>query len=91
MKKHITTIAAGATMLAALAGAMELSSIPAVATGNVKGKVLFEGDKPTTKPLSVTEEQAKGCCADGSVGFLPRPTPGLLRGRRPERCSPAGG
>lgn len=67
MKKHITTIAAGATMLAALAGAMELSSIPAVATGNVKGKVLFEGDKPTTKPLSVTEEQAKGCCADGSA------------------------
>lgn len=40
---------------------------PAEAKGaKVSGRVLYDGPKPEAKPLSITAEQAKGCCGEGS-------------------------
>lgn len=36
-----------------------------VVTGTVTGKVTFEGDKPEIKPLTISADQSKGCCAEG--------------------------
>lgn len=35
---------------------------PAVAAGSIKGRVVFDGKKPELEPLSISDEQAKGCC-----------------------------
>lgn len=62
-------VAAGATLVAAIAGAMapssSSSSTATPVAGTVKGKVTFEGERPTIKPLTISEEQAKGCCEPG--------------------------
>jgi len=49
---------------------LELANPPAPGevSGKVKGKVVFEGDeRPEIDPLEITEQQGKGCTADGSA------------------------
>jgi plastocyanin len=60
----ITTVAV--VLAAAWAADHASASAPAsVVEGVAKGKVKFEGKKPETKPLSISAEQAKGCCPPG--------------------------
>jgi plastocyanin len=58
----ILALAGGAALVA---GAVRASASPAPVEGTAKGKVTFEGKKPEMKPLSITDEQAKGCCPPG--------------------------
>ena len=51
--------------IAALAIGAARATTSAPVEGVVKGKVTFEGKKPEVKPLTITEEQAKGCCPPG--------------------------
>ena len=37
---------------------------PAAGNGVITGRVTFDGDVPTVKPLSIKAEQSEGCCAD---------------------------
>lgn len=54
-------------LLVVLAAVSAQDAAPAPAKGvKVTGRVLYDGPKPEVKPLSVTTDQAKGCCADGS-------------------------
>jgi plastocyanin len=54
-----------AAVLAACATFALASKGPAPVKGTVKGRVLFDGKVPDKKPLTITEEQAKGCCEGG--------------------------
>jgi plastocyanin len=57
----------GAAALAAGAANEDGSSpIPERVTGTVTGRVVFEGEKPEIKPLTISADQAKGCHGDGS-------------------------
>lgn len=44
-------------------------AVPAAAkkgvVGNVSGKIVFEGDKPEPKALTITDKQSEGCCPAG--------------------------
>jgi len=58
---------AAAAFAASTGARQEPAPSAAPAAGHkVSGKVLYDGPKLEAKPLSVTAEQAKGCCADGS-------------------------
>jgi len=59
---------AAAAVAASNAARQDPAPAPAAAPAGhkVPGKVLYDGPKPETKPLSVTAEQSKGCCADGT-------------------------
>ena len=54
------------TAVAATLASAELAPAgePAV-TGTITGKIVFEGDKPEIKPLTIGADQSKGCCDDG--------------------------
>lgn len=66
--KRMTAIGMGvaAAAMATLAMATTVAT-PRVVEGTVTGKVKFEGKKPEMKPLTITAEQAKGCCPDGKT------------------------
>lgn len=55
-----------ALAISALLFATSAATIPSRAStpvaGTIKGKVVFEGDVPEKKPLSISDEQSKGCC-----------------------------
>lgn len=51
--------------IAALAIGAARATTPSPVEGVAKGKVTFDGKKPEVKPLTITEEQAKGCCPPG--------------------------
>jgi plastocyanin len=42
------------------------SGAPATLGGDVSGRVVFDGEKPTLKPLDIPAEKAKGCSKDDS-------------------------
>lgn len=56
-------IAAAATLCVALTSAAFNTTTDT--TGTVKGRVVFEGKLPEMKPLEITADQSKGCCATG--------------------------
>ena len=63
--KHTLTLA-GLAGLAITAGATAFTETTAApATGTVKGKIEFEGERPELKPLEVSEKQSEGCCPPG--------------------------
>lgn len=61
--------ASSAALIVTIAVAMEstkpTSPVGPVAEGTVTGKVVFEGERPTVKPLTISAEQSKGCCPPG--------------------------
>ncbi|MDA1264716.1 MAG: hypothetical protein O2816_06525 [Planctomycetota bacterium] len=59
-------VASASAIVATFAIAME-DTQPAVVTGTVTGKILFEGDLPKIKPLTISAQQAEGCCAAGET------------------------
>jgi plastocyanin len=46
------------------AAGQEAQETPPVA-GKIRGKVSFEGERKEPKPLTISAEQSKGCCAEG--------------------------
>ena len=65
--KLILSLGAAAGLAAGLFGTAPTTEAPTAApvTGTVRGKVVFEGEKPEIKPLTIGAEQAKGCCPEG--------------------------
>lgn len=63
--KPLETLGLAASTLLLTATAVAASAAPAAPTrvaGSIVGKVVFDGDVPEKKPLSISEEQSKGCC-----------------------------
>lgn len=62
-------LGAAATLAVTLSMAGDSKSAPATETagvaGAVKGMITFDGKKPEVKPLTISAEQSKGCCAEG--------------------------
>jgi plastocyanin len=58
-------IATTAALVAAVAGAMNSISTTGDTVGKVTGKVVFEGERPKAKALTISGEQSKGCCPEG--------------------------
>lgn len=61
-------IATTAALVVAAAGAMNStvsSGSMGDTVGNITGKVVFDGERPKPKPLTITGEQSKGCCPEG--------------------------
>jgi plastocyanin len=66
MKSLSTTVLTVASAGLLCAWAVDrATATPRAVEGAAKGKVVFEGKKPETKPLSISAEQAKGCCPPG--------------------------
>jgi plastocyanin len=63
--KLTTPLALTALAAAAATFATATTEAPATVAGKVHGKIVFDGDVPETKPLTIKDDQAKGCCADG--------------------------
>ena len=64
-------VATASALVATFAIAMEGTTQPTVATGTVTGKIVFDGELPKVKPLTISAQQAEGCCEAGeSVNFL---------------------
>ena len=61
----ILALAASATIALTLAIANSDTSAPVA--GKVHGRIVFDGKVEAPKPLKIKADQAKGCCADGSV------------------------
>lgn len=64
--KLTTPLALTALAAAAATFATATTEAPAPVAGTVHGKIVFDGKTPETKPLTIKDDQAKGCCADGS-------------------------
>lgn len=64
--KFLPLFGAGAAAALAISAATAIATQPATPTGTVKGKIVFEGDKPEVKPLVIKEAQSEGCCAPGT-------------------------
>ena len=58
-------VATASALVATFAIAMEETKPAAPVAGTVTGKVLFEGEIPKVKPLTISAAQAEGCCEAG--------------------------
>ena len=68
MKLILTLGAAGALAAANLNLENNAPTAPAPRVdGSIRGRVVFEGEKPEIKPLTISADQAKGCCAEGEM------------------------
>lgn len=65
--KFILSLGAAAALAATYASSELAPAATTTVTGTVTGKILFEGDKPEIKPLTIGADQAKGCCAEGET------------------------
>ena len=57
----IGTILGSAALCSLAIGSTPVSPV----TGTVTGRIVFEGEKPTMKPVTISDEQSKGCCPEG--------------------------
>jgi plastocyanin len=64
---RFTSVAIGAAVASVAAIATAAATRSAPIEGTATGRVKFEGKKPDLKPLAITPEQSKGCCADGKT------------------------
>lgn len=60
-----TTLGIAAALAACATFAMASKSPEPAAAGTIKGRVVFDGKMEELKPLSISDEQAKGCCEGG--------------------------
>lgn len=65
--KRITTVGIGAAVAIVAAFATAASTTGAPVEGTATGRVKFDGKKPDLKPIAITPEQSKGCCASGKL------------------------
>lgn len=59
-------VATATAFIATLAVAMEDTKPSAPVTGSVTGTIVFDGELPKIKPLTISADQAAGCCAEGT-------------------------
>ena len=62
--KYLPILGAGIAAALAISATATINA-PAPVTGTVTGTVMFEGEVPKAKALSIKEEQSAGCCAPG--------------------------
>ena len=55
----------GAMGVASLGFVLVSAAATAPAAGKIKGKIVFDGEAPKAKALTISAEQSKGCCAEG--------------------------
>lgn len=58
-------IATTAALAAAAAAAMNTTVYTGDTVGKITGKIVFEGERPKPKSLTISGEQSKGCCPEG--------------------------
>jgi len=51
--------------LVAISSAMTSTNKVQPVAGSISGKVVFDGKQPEVKPLTIGDEQSKGCCPEG--------------------------
>jgi plastocyanin len=60
-----TAIAFVATLAVAMEESAAVTHTETHTGGTVSGTVVFDGELPKVKPLTISADQAKGCCAEG--------------------------